>query len=701
MSEFTFQWPGMLGLLLGVPALFWLLRRARIKRRLARQQWGQAESRPVGEKREFLWIASFAILVIALARPSYDPVRHSISNTGRDVVFVLDVSRSMLAQDAYPSRLESAKQGIADCLDRFESEQVGLVIYAGSASISCPLTADYDFVRYMLSQVQPRSVEFGGSFLLSAVEKVTDQVLAAERAGFQDVVVLTDGEDHAPSLDQVVERVRESGVELLVVGIGDPQLGATIPVESEDGSPASLRHEGETVYTTQEQEALQGLAKACPGGEYVNVGTDPYQLGEIYQDFAQGKASSALDGDAGYTVYREGAFFLMPLAFVLVVLAHPTFGRGAFRNLGLALLFGLGSAGNDLSGEDQEFSYEAAAASYAEGRYEDAAMAFAGLLPAESKLPARAALSFNLGLSQLKYAEGLRDAAPRDALAYALEARESFLQAARENPQLLRAKQRLGQLVEVIGELEAIVAEEAEKERQENDALEALLERIEALLVAQQELRSANAAEDPLRGAGARSRKGASAEAAMEPANGKQRSRELSEAQGASREEGERIQKLMRELNALLLERANSDPTATAAETLLSRPLVLMQQAIDGQETAEALFAEWKNWPEARERQVTVEQRLQEILDLFASSESEEGEDGDWEDYEDFEMGEEGEGMPSSMGMEGEFRADAHMQALPLPNYSPEEILSEEMGSQQFRQEQRAKANAGEVEKDW
>ncbi len=697
MSGVTFQWPEMFALLLGVPVLIWLMGRARKKRQLVRSIWGQGDRSAIGGNRELFWILCFATLVVALARPGYDPVRRSISNTGRDVVFVLDVSRSMLARDTYPSRLESAKQGIEDCLDGFGSEQVGLVIYGGSSTISCPLTTDYGFVRYMLSQVQPRSVDFGGTFLLSAIEKVNDQVLDSDRAGFQDIVILTDGEDHAPNLDQVIDRVQESGVDLLILGLGSSETGAPIPVKKEDGSEAALSFEGETVYTVQQKDALLDLARQCLGSEYVNAGTVPYHLGEIYQRFSEGKEKSAMDGDSGYTVYREGAFFLIPLALIFAALAHPTYWRGAFRFVVVLAFLGLGLE-SESYGQESDFSFESASISFEEGRYDEARMAFAWLHDQANDTATHAALSFNLGLVAWKQSDAQREQSPRDALAYAMQAREAFLLAARESPDFRRAKLRLSQLVQVIDELEKIVADEEEREQEQNDAMQELLERIEALLQAQKELRAENVLADPIRSMKRRGKPANDQEGNLEPANAEQLSLSFSSSQERLAFEGESIQKMMRELDSLLSEKA--EPGANV-ETLLATPLGLIQKAIDGQEAAGELFELWQNWPMARNRQEAVEKRLQEILDLFASSDSEEGDEGDWDEYEDYEMGDEGEGMPSSMAMDGDLKADAQMQALPVPNYSAEEILSEEMGSQQFRQEQRAKANAGKVKKDW
>ena len=137
-------------------------------------------------------------------------------------------------------------------------------------------------------------------------------------------------------------------------------------------------------------------------------------------------------------------------------------------------------------------------------------------------------------------------------------------------------------------------------------------------------------------------------------------------------------------------------------ESIMRKPLELMAFAIDAQAGASELLPEWQYWVSARARQTTAIDRLQEIIDLFGSNSEGEGE-GEWEEeeWDEYSESEDGEGISSSMPMQGDFRKDAMMQPLPVPNFSAEEVLMEEMGSQQFRQQQRAKANAGKVGKDW
>ena len=117
------------------------------------------------------------------------------------------------------------------------------------------------------------------------------------------------------------------------------------------------------------------------------------------------------------------------------------------------------------------------------------------------------------------------------------------------------------------------------------------------------------------------------------------------------------------------------------------------------------LLRQWSSWPDARVQQQFTIDKIQEILDLLASDQSEDWDEGDWEDWEedwdDMEFSDSEGGMNASMEGQGDLAAGAEMQALPVPNYSVEDILMEEQGSLQFRQQQRAAANEGKVEKDW
>ena len=109
-------------------------------------------------------ILSFGLVlaVLAIARPSWNQKEVSVSRKGRDVVFVVDVSRSMLAEDLYPNRLARARLAMLDALLVIDGDRVGLVAFAGSSVIKCPLTLDYSFFRQAVDELSPDSVSVGG-----------------------------------------------------------------------------------------------------------------------------------------------------------------------------------------------------------------------------------------------------------------------------------------------------------------------------------------------------------------------------------------------------------------------------------------------------------------------------------------------------------------------------------------------------------
>ena len=274
------------------------------------------------------------------------------------------------------------------------------------------------------------------------------------------------------------------------------------------------------------------------------------------------------------------------------------------------------------------------------------------------------------------------------------------MQAARERQGFRRASMRLDALAGMVDELMALVEQEEAKEREQEEAIEALLERIQALLDAQIELKELVTETDVDR----RPINSQSPPPAQEPINVELRSVEFENRQLVMLEEGKAIQVTMVEMDKQfsIADETLENLPVPDVESIMKHPLELMDLAIDAQKDAAELLQQWQYWPSARARQTVAAERLQDIIDLFASNSDSEGE-GEWEEeeWEDYSEGEDGEGISSSLPMQGDFRKDAMMQPLPVPSFSAEEVLMEEMGSQQFRQQQRAKANAGKVEKDW
>lgn len=237
-------------------------------------------------------IVASGLIILALARPAWQEVPVSSWREGRDIVFLLDVSRSMLAQDLAPDRLGAAKIAIRDCVESLEGDRVALVVFSGSTSILCPLTNDYAFFFDKLEEahpdfVAPGDVRIGGTRIGDAIHKICDKLLSVERRGYQDLVLLSDGGDQDSNPVRAAQRLETLGVHFLVAGLGDSVSGARIPAreDGEDGAQFVLFEDRE-VWSRLEADSLNTMAKSCRYGVFLNAGTRALPLGDIYQKLA-------------------------------------------------------------------------------------------------------------------------------------------------------------------------------------------------------------------------------------------------------------------------------------------------------------------------------------------------------------------------------------------------------------------------------
>ena len=283
---------------LGVFFYFAARRRRNALARIAGPNSAEAVKRetPAGVNafRGILLLCALALLVIALAGPAWNPIEEKVDRQGRDVVFVLDVSRSMLAEDLRPSRLERAKADVADCVTALQGDRVALVAFAGNAVVQCPLTHDYGFFRMMLADLTPNSVTRGGTNLGDALRLAQKQVFDDAEKEFKDVILITDGEDHDSLPVAAAQELGAAGIRLIAIGIGDDTVGAPIQVTDERGYKTTLKYRGETVRSKLDSKTLREMAQATPGGIYIPVGTNAFDLRETYERLVASAAQKDL-----------------------------------------------------------------------------------------------------------------------------------------------------------------------------------------------------------------------------------------------------------------------------------------------------------------------------------------------------------------------------------------------------------------------
>ena len=266
-----------------------------------------------------LILASFFLLIIGLARPAWNLQQTTVKRTGRDVVFVLDVSRSMLAEDLAPNRLERAKLAIADVIDTLDGDRVGLVAFAGTAATKCPLTLDYGFFRMMLEKISTASITRGGTMIGDAIRLVLDQVLDSQERQFKDIVLITDGEDHESFPLEAAKEAAAKGVRLFIVGLGDENEGKRIPVTDASGRKTFMQYKGQEVWSRLDADTLRQMALVTPGGRYLNVATGTIDLGEVYLQLIGSADKRELEEET-IEKYEEKFQIFLAMGFLLLVI---------------------------------------------------------------------------------------------------------------------------------------------------------------------------------------------------------------------------------------------------------------------------------------------------------------------------------------------------------------------------------------------
>ncbi len=251
--------------------------------------------------------------LVALAGPRFGTQYEDVVPRGADLYVLIDVSRSMLAEDVPPSRLARAKADVAALVNRLEGERVGLIAFAGQAVVKCPMTVDYDAFRRSLDELDPNSAPRGGTAIGDAIRKALE-VFQARSDRDQAILLITDGDDQQSYPLEAAAVAAERHVTIFTVGLGDADHGARIPKAGQ--SKAYLEYQGQQVWSKLDGSLLKEIALKT-SGVYVPVGTRAYDLGELYTKYLQGRRGG--DEKAGKRI-RQSEQFQIFLALALLAL---------------------------------------------------------------------------------------------------------------------------------------------------------------------------------------------------------------------------------------------------------------------------------------------------------------------------------------------------------------------------------------------
>ena len=211
---------------------------------------------------------AFACLAIALVNPKIGTKLETIKREGVDIVFAVDVSKSMLAEDIAPNRLEKAKQLVTQIINNLASDRVGIIAYAGKAFPQLPITTDYASAKMFLQSMNTEMLSSQGTAINEAIKLATTYYDDEEQTN-RVLIIISDGEDHSKEATSVAEEANEAGIRIFTIGVGEVQ-GGPIP-EKRNGIVINYKkdNQGETVITRLDEETLKNIA-AEANGIYIN-----------------------------------------------------------------------------------------------------------------------------------------------------------------------------------------------------------------------------------------------------------------------------------------------------------------------------------------------------------------------------------------------------------------------------------------------
>jgi len=270
-------------------------------------------------------VAGFG-MVVALMQPQLGSRFVATPRVGSEIMIALDVSRSMLADDAKPSRLERAKAEISDLLSYLDDDYVGLIAFAGRATVLSPMTPDKSFLRLALDRAGPHVVSRGGTSLAEPILRAVagmGEPGPAQRA----LILITDGEDHDSFAMDAAKRAAEAGIKIIAIGFGD-EAGSQIYLrDPKTGARTLLRDgDGRAVVSRLDGELLREIALATDGA-FVPAGTGVLDLASIYAAHIAPLTRGQLD-ERGRTIRDESFQFPVLLAIICLV-AAVSIGSGS------------------------------------------------------------------------------------------------------------------------------------------------------------------------------------------------------------------------------------------------------------------------------------------------------------------------------------------------------------------------------------
>ena len=259
------------------------------------------------------------LLFIALARPQWGFSWQEATQRGLDIVVAVDTSKSMLASDLTPNRLQRARLAALDLMELAQQDRLGLVAFAGSAFLQCPLTLDNQAFQQSVEILSPDVIPQGGTSISEAIESALT-AFDPENNNYKAIIILTDGEDHEQGAVAAARKALDLGCQVFTVGLGTPE-GELIQIVGKDNQRSFLKDEdGNTVKSRLNETLLQEIAEAG-NGSYILM-RDAATLSALYRTNLEPLPKSEL---ASRLVRQYIERFQWPLGLAILILFAEMF----------------------------------------------------------------------------------------------------------------------------------------------------------------------------------------------------------------------------------------------------------------------------------------------------------------------------------------------------------------------------------------
>ena len=264
-------------------------------------------------------VTAIALMAFSLARPQWGFEWKETKMKGLDMLIAVDVSKSMLATDVKPNRLERTKFGIKDLVKKLNGDRIGLIAFAGTAFLQCPPTIDYNGFLLTLDDLSINTIPRGGTSISGAIREATN-VFRGQDKKYKTLIIITDGDDLEGDPVKAAKEASEQGIKIYCVGVGTFE-GSLIPAVDESGSRGWIADKGGNVVKTKLNEEMLKTIAISTGGSYVRATQSDFGLVLLYDKSISRLEKKDIEGKMNKQ-YQERFQYFLSIA-ILILLVEP------------------------------------------------------------------------------------------------------------------------------------------------------------------------------------------------------------------------------------------------------------------------------------------------------------------------------------------------------------------------------------------